>query len=282
LNCYEISEPVLRQWADWIVAHRPSVIEAYADAIADLSRYVQVHGITLPSPRGIITSAGVLSEQMRHSLTATFRAPVLNRYGSREVGDVACSCLSETALHISELSYFVEVVDPEGRSCSPGTEGDVLVTLLSNYTMPLIRYRIEDRAALSAEPCSCGRVTRRLITVCGRRNDYLIAGDGTQINGTALTTLLYPVAGIRRFQYRQTSKDVVLSIVLADAGAQATLSRELEPIVVRARQLLRGIELTLAFVDHIPPSASGKHRYILNDLQPRPTATRATSADSPR
>jgi phenylacetate-CoA ligase len=207
---------------------------------------------------------------MRDALTATFRAPVLNRYGSREVGDVACSCLRGTGLHISELSYFVEVVDSQGRGCSLGTEGDVLVTLLSNYTMPLIRYRIEDRAAWATEPCSCGRITRRLLTVYGRRNDYLLARDGTHINGTALTTLLYPVSGIRRFQYRQARQGVVLSIVPADAGAEADLTRELQPVLARARQLLRGLELSLVFVDHIPPSASGKHRYILNDLQSQP------------
>ena len=272
LNCYEISDDVLRQWAEWIVAHRPSVIEAYADAIADLSRYVRARGIRLPRPRGIITSAGVLTEQMRDVVTATFRAPVLNRYGSREVGDVACSCLSENGLHISELSYFVEVVDANGEGCAMGTEGDVLVTLLSNYTMPLIRYRIEDRAAWASAPCSCGRITRRLVTVFGRRNDYLVARDGTHINGTALTTLLYSVAGIRRFQYRQTRDGVVLSIVPAQAGGEPALRRELEPLMVRARQLLRGTELGLGFVDQIPPSPSGKHRYIINDLQSQPPA----------
>jgi phenylacetate-CoA ligase len=272
LNCYEISNDTLRQWVDWITAHCPSIVEGYADALSDLSQYVLDRGIALPRPRGVITGAGVLSPQMRKTIARAFRAPVLNRYGSREVGDIACSCLDDTALHVDELSYVVEIVDSTGGACAPGVEGDVLVTVFSNHTMPLIRYRIEDRAAWTNSACACGRLTRRLLTVAGRRNDYLVAADGTHINGTALTTLLYPVAGIRRFQYRQTRDAVVLSIVTAEAASEVTVRRDLEPILPRANQLLRGTPLRVEFVESISPSPSGKHRYILNELRGQPPA----------
>ena len=78
---------------------------------------------------------------------------------------------------------------------------------------------------------------------------------------------------IRRFQYRQTQDNVVLSIVPINAGSEATLTRDLEPILLRARQLLRGTELRLAFVDRIPPSRSGKHRYIINDVSVQPPSS---------
>ena len=269
LNCYEIDTAALQSWTAWIQRHTPSVIEAYADAMFDLSRYVLARGIRVPSPRGIITSAGVLTEQMRAVIVEAFRAPVINRYGSREVGDVGCSCLSDTGIHISERSYLIEILDEAGSPCAPGVEGNIVVTLFPNRTMPLIRYRIEDRAAWASGPCACGRNSRRLVTVLGRRNDFLLAADGTHINGTALTTLLYPVEGIHRFQYRQTAEGVFLSIVPRVGCDSELLKSQLEPLAERARRLLRGTPLKLTLVAQIPMSRSGKHRYVVNEIAMR-------------
>jgi phenylacetate-CoA ligase len=245
------------------------VIEAYADAMFDLSRYVLARRVRMPTPRGIITSAGVLTDQMRTTIVEAFRAPVINRYGSREVGDVGCSCLSGTGIHISERSYLVEILDETGSPCAAGVEGNVVVTLFPNRTMPLIRYRIEDRAAWASEPCACGRNSRRLVTVLGRRNDFLVAADGTHINGTALTTLLYTVEGIHRFQYRQNPEGVVLSVVPRADCDSNVLEAQLKPLAERARQLLRGIPVTVKLVAQIPVSRSGKHRYVVNEVAMR-------------
>ena len=267
LNCYEVSDDVLEGWVDEIRRHPPAVIEAYADAMFDLSRYALRHRRTLPRPRGIITSAGVLTDERRQAIQEAFGGcPVINRYGSREVGDVGCSCLADTPIHVSELMYFVEVVDEQGRACAPGEEGDVLVTLFANRSMPLIRYRIEDRAAWAAGECSCGRVSKRLLTVFGRQSDFLVASDGTRINGTALTTLLYWVPNLRRFQFRQVQRDRVRILVEPeDPAGTETLRAAMAPPLAKARQLLRGTEIDLE-VGPIAPSPSGKYRYIVNEL----------------
>jgi phenylacetate-CoA ligase len=267
LNCYEVSDDVLEGWVEEIRRHPPAVIEAYADAMFDLSRYALRHRRALPRPRGIITSAGVLTEERRQAIQEAFGGcPVLNRYGSREVGDVGCSCVDETPIHVSELMYFVEVVDAQGRRCAPGEEGDVLVTLLANRSMPLIRYRIEDRAAWADGPCSCGRVSRRLLTVFGRQSDFLIATDGTRINGTALTTLLYWVPNLRRFQFRQVERERVrILLEPEDPSRTDDLRAAMAAPLGKARQLLRGADIEVA-VGPIAPSPSGKYRYIVNEL----------------
>ena len=63
LNCHQISEPVLATLASWIGEYGPSVIEAYADALADLSRFALAGRMRLKPPRGIITSQGVLTSR---------------------------------------------------------------------------------------------------------------------------------------------------------------------------------------------------------------------------
>jgi phenylacetate-CoA ligase len=267
LDCYQLSSAVMEEWLALIERRPPSIIEAYADALAEFSEYLLSRGRRVPTPRGIIASAGVLTDRKRDLMTRAFGCPVLNRYGSREVGDVACSCTADHAMHVCELTYYVELVDDDGNACSPGMEGNVLVTLFSNLTMPLIRYRIQDRAIWADGPCRCGRTSRRLLTVLGRENDYLVAGDGTRINGTALTTLLYGVDGILRFQYIQKSRDTVtLAVAPQDGASQQMIREELRAPMERLVSLLGGCRVELTFVRDIEPCKSGKYRYVINQL----------------
>jgi len=95
---------------------------------------------------------------MREKVEEVFGCPVYNRYGSREVGDIAGECKYHQGLHVLPWGSYVEIVDEAGNLVEPGVEGRILVTCLTNYAMPLIRYDIGDRGALAGEfKCPCGR-----------------------------------------------------------------------------------------------------------------------------
>jgi len=267
LNCCSIDDEVIHKWIDGINTTRPTLIEAYADAIYELSRCINSEGLYVVRPRAIITSAAVLTPYMRETITKAFNCPVLNRYGSREVSDVACSCLSSNELHINEFSHYIEVVDENGNPCEPGVEGNILVTLLRNYTMPLIRYRIEDRGVWATGTCPCGRTTRRLLGVTGRQFDFLQAADGTKIHAAPFVYLLFPVSSIRRYQYRQTGKThITLAVVPAAGYDKEAIMQDIRLPLKHVRSLLPGISVEVAIVDEIIPGKSGKLRYILNEV----------------
>jgi phenylacetate-CoA ligase len=67
------------------------------------------------------------------------------------------------AHHIQSEVCLVEVVDQNGRPCQPGEVGEVAITTLHNFVMPLIRYATGDLArnlqGLDGRPgpCACGR-----------------------------------------------------------------------------------------------------------------------------
>jgi phenylacetate-CoA ligase len=275
LNCYETTDEILEGWIEVINRVRPSVIEAYVDAIFELSKYVLANNRAIFRPKGIITSAGVLTEARRIAIESAFCARVYNRYGSREVANVACSCFKNNELHVNEAWCHLEIVDDDGQPCATGEEGDILVTLFHNRTMPLIRYRIEDRGVWAdGFVCACGRKTRRLATVVGRRNDFLIALGDKKINGTALTTLLYGVPGIRRYQYHQDANGTVTLLVELFPDAQATKTRKaLDPLIAQLRRLLGGRQVELKITETVLPSKSGKYRYVVNDMVNSASAT---------
>ncbi len=267
LSCFRMSEEQIDSWIDIVQRRRPSIIEAYVDAIYHVSRTILERGIQIESPRGIVTGAGVLTPQMREVIEQAFGCPILNRYGSREVADMACSCPCGPELHVSEQMYVLEIVDETGSPCQPGIEGDVLVTLLTNYTMPLIRYKIEDRASWADGDCKCGRATRRLVSVAGRSTDYLLASDGTRVNGVGLNHITFSTPGLRKFQFRQIDRQCVQLIVVPNACVSAKeLRRNLDPTLNRITRLLGDVEIKVRIADEIDPSRSGKNRYVINDL----------------
>ncbi|HET9314085.1 MAG TPA: AMP-binding protein [Vicinamibacteria bacterium] len=274
LNCYRITDELLDEWIGRIDTLRPTLIEAYVDAMYELAVRVNKAGRKVHRPRGIITSAGVLTERATEAITQAFGCPILNRYGSREVSNVACSCGTGRGLHVNDPFTYVEVVDDAGEPCPPGVEGTILITLFANRTMPLLRYRIEDRGVWDDGPCPCGRTSRRLASIAGRTNDHLLAADGTRINGVALTTytaltaLMHKANGIRLFQYRQTERGrVTLAVVPVPEADPVALTRALGDAVAGIEPMLRGLKVDVQVESDIAPSGSGKFRFIRNEIK---------------
>jgi phenylacetate-CoA ligase len=90
-----------------------------------------------------------------------------------------------------------------------GVPGEVVVTTLGIEGMPLLRYRTGDIAALHAEPCSCGRKSKRLGPIIGRK------GQMIKYRGTTL----YPPA---IFDVLNEASQVTGYVVEVFSGAQGT------------------------------------------------------------
>ena len=66
-------------------------------------------------------------------------------------------CDRHEGLHLSSFNHYVEILKEDGTEARDGEMGELVITVLTNYTMPLIRYRIGDMAIQTYAECSCGR-----------------------------------------------------------------------------------------------------------------------------
>lgn len=268
LSAYQASQEDQRDWVRAINEEQPRLILAYVESIYELAEFIEREGLEVHSPETVMTSAGTLDPKMREVISRVFDAPVLNRYGSREVGDIACSCREEDGLHVTPLNHYVEILDEDGTPVDPGEVGHVVVTSLTNRAMPLLRYRIGDMAAISKTPCACGRPWPVLEAVTGRRTDVFVAPDGSRVYGGYFRKLLYHEPWVKRFQFVQEQEDrILLRVVPAGTQAQAKRayeesSQELEAEVQEV--MGEATTLEVAFVDRIERSSSGKHRYTIS------------------
>jgi phenylacetate-CoA ligase len=265
-NAFMMTPDKMRAYLAELNQNPPRLIIAYAQSIYELVQFAEKEGIPTRPQVAIMTSAGTLHPWMREKIEAAFQCRVFNRYGSREVGDIASECEAHAGLHVFPSGNYVEIVDDQGHPLPNGEEGNILVTNLYNYAMPLIRYYIGDRGVLSrSDRCACGRQGQILERISGRNVEMFRKKDGTLVDGLFFNHFLYYKEWVQKFQVVQKDYErVVFKIQKTEKNYQ---DWELEEIRQKTRVVMGdGCEVSFEFVDDIPPSRSGKYSYTISEV----------------
>lgn len=277
LNTFNMPPERMKDYAKVINQRKPVQITAYVDSLHEFARFVEQEGLEIWSPKAILSAAGVLHPHVRETIERVFRCPVFNRYGSREVGDIACECVGHNGLHISLPTQYVEIIRPDGSPTAPGEIGEVLVTSLVNYAMPIIRFRVGDMAAWSTSKCSCGRHWPTLEQIAGRVTDTFISSDGNEIHGQYFAFLFYFQDWTRKFQIIQEQLDYIRILIVPKDTVRdphRTYSDKLAEIAAKMRVVMgEGCRVEFEFVQDIESSASGKYRYTISKVDRDRAAT---------
>ena len=269
LNSYRMSNETLRAYVEKINSFKPVQILAYVESIYELSKFIERENLSIYSPHAIMTSAGTLLPHMRQKIEKVFNTSVFNRYGSREVGDIACECNLHKGLHVSAPTHYLEILREDGTAADAGEIGEIVITLLTNYSMPLIRYRIGDMGMWAKEPCSCGRGWPVLAEVTGRVTDNFRSKDGTIIYGGYVRQLLYYRDWIRKYQIIQEDYNLISILIVASEQKQDLreyYARELGEIAEKIKIVMGDCRVEYVFVNDIAPAQSGKFRYTISKV----------------
>ncbi|MBR4224066.1 MAG: phenylacetate--CoA ligase family protein [Oscillospiraceae bacterium] len=215
-------------------------------------------------PDVVITGGELLTDEIRRKLEDKFGCYVQTHYSCTEGGEIACEC-SEGHLHINEDHTILEPVDKDYAPVGSGVMSDmVLLTNLSNFVQPFIRYVLTDRVIVHDEKCACGRSTRWL-EIEGRTDDILVFSGGVKIAPMSLYKVLEEVKSIRRFQLVQTTPDAVSLRIISDDrdGAFAAAEHDLTEFFAS-----KGLHIDISLSDE-PPQAnkvSGKFKHIYSEI----------------
>jgi len=265
LNSFKMSEEDMMQYVDIINMNKPILIEAYVQSIYEFSKFITENKLNIHSPKGVIASAGTLYPDQKKLIEEVFNTKVYNRYGSREVGDMACSCEKDEGLHLNVFDHYIAILNNNLEPCKSEEIGQIYVTTLNNYVMPLIRYKIGDMAVpADDEQCSCGRGLPLIKQVVGREGSMIKTEKGV-FDSTALTTSFYYFESIKKYQVVQKQMEyIVINIVLTDDKLWKT-----EKIFIESKlKNILGNSVTFDFqiVKEIEPSKSGKYLYFISKV----------------
>ena len=160
-------------------------------------------------------------------------------------------------------------MDDEGKQAEPGKPGNIIVTLLTNYTMPLIRYKIADRGILSEKACSCGRGFPLLEQVKGRMRSVFRNKQGDLIDGGSFIRLFYFRENIKQFQVIQESlEQITINIVLKNKKQSKIVEKDFLEINESIKKIMKSdITIKYNLVEFINPTSSGKYGYVFSKVK---------------
>lgn len=268
INTYTMTEESLRSSCEELARFGPELVVAYRSSAVLFARFMLREGLDPPpSLRGLQSSAEVLTAGDRRLLQEAFGCDVFDRYGCRETGVVAHECEAHAGLHTFPTLNIVEVVDSDDRPVPDGCSGRVLITNLTNYAMPFIRYEVGDLGVTAAgdEPCPCGRSTPRLETILGRSWDTIVTPSGRMVCGGFFEDYVLDSDCIEQFQVVQESLHHLRIDLVPRPGA------DIEALQSGWRDWIhetcdRDLSITFNECDRIDTGQSGKLRTAISEI----------------
>lgn len=262
LNTFVMSESIMWEYIKRLNSFKPKFIKAYVHSIYDLSKFINKNKIKIDFAPVIHCTTGPLYPEMRAEIKKAFNnAHVYNFYGSREVSAIATEVIGKDGLFVLYDNVFIEILDENNMPVKKGEEGEIVVTTLNNFYMPLLRYKIGDRA-IKGDDLEFGSL--KLDSVIGRTLGVIHKSDGTKIDGQFFTTLFFNKKGIKNFQLTQkTISDLQLNVVKSDDYNQ----NELDAIIKRIHQELGDVKIKVDFCDKIDLTSTGKIMYVYSEIE---------------
>lgn len=185
---------------DLCASRNPTYLQMGPSIAFELARYAIKSGNRRLRPQLILTLGSAVTEEMRETVLEGLGAKMIDRYSCEETGYIALQCPRHNHLHVISPTTLVEIVDDEGRECSPGKPGRVLLTGMQSYGMPLIRYDIGDLAEWGGG-CDCGITLPVIRKVWGRTRHMLSNPDGTRSYVTLYARDFDDVPGLEEYRF---------------------------------------------------------------------------------
>jgi phenylacetate-CoA ligase len=255
ISAYEYTATELDAWADTVRRYRPVLLHGYTSILTELARHVIARGIAMPrSLKGVYPTAEVLDDSQRELMEHAFGCKVFNQYGSREIPNIACECRHGNMHVFSDMVYLESLRDGDGDR--------LIVTSLTNRLMPFIRYDIGDSGRMLDGECDCGWPFPLMAMGMCRRNDLIRTRDGRTFHPAYFNRLLYGLTQIAQYQFVQESPERLVLNVVAPEPLDESVAAGMRQSI--ARDVDARMAFHLNYVDDIPRTASGKHRFVIS------------------
>ena len=251
LSAYYLSEADLQRYLVHIERFRPRSLYGYSSALELLARSAARERFHCDSIGLSTLTAETATPEMVQAIESAFGAPAVIEYGSGECGVFAHEW-PDRKVHVREDIAMVETrVRDDGQR-------DIIVSVLTNPSFPLLRYEIGDVTDRPLEQPSHGFAT--LNTVVGRSNDFVVTKRGARIHYTQFKHVLDHASDVHRFQVHQHASGFV-SVHLETSASHDRAA------LVRMKATFEtwldgfGVEVISAPLQPLP---TGKYRWLVS------------------
>jgi phenylacetate-CoA ligase len=212
---------------------KPAVIRGYPSVLALISAKMSANGPPGHCPRRIFTDSELLTPTLRRSIETAFKRQVIDIYGTLETDNIAYQCEHHQDYHIAIDAVIMEFIN-NGRPVQPGVTGEIVCTVLGNYAMPFIRYRLNDFGIYSDQSCACGRSFPLMTGLKGRTHDYAVTLEGRLVSSTTLLGEMDRFAAyVEAFQIIQEDTGRFKMVLIPGKNYQETIADRIQSAFMR-------------------------------------------------
>jgi len=265
LDAFNLAAENLDKYVKTLTTFKPKVINTYASVIFTFAEYIKKRGIDTITPHAILTTSDMLYENRRKAIEQAFNCDVFDYYSGRDTTLQAAECQEHFGYHLAVENAVVEFMK-ENEHVAPGETGNLIITDLSNYAMPFIRYDIGDLGVPTDEKCPCGRGLPIMKSLQGRTYDYILTSDGRLLAGIFFHHILvhHEIQGIKEFQIIQEKKDkIIIFIVENEKENTQDINRFISLI---KNNVGEKVDVELKLVSSIQRTSSGKFLHVISKL----------------
>lgn len=244
---------------------KPDIIYGYPSNLTLLALYIREKGITSIRPKMIFSVAEALEPRAKNLIDSIMHVNTCDILGTIELGDIAWQCEKREGYHTSADAVIIEFLK-DGRAARPGEEGRIVCTSLYGYTMPLIRYAVDDICVPSDRICPCGRNLPMMERIQGRANDFIVLPDGQIVASCFLVITMQAFHDIAQYRVVQVEKDRLTVQIVKGKNFGDGNESKLKSEIGKAVHGKIGVEVEV--VENIPRDSSGKIRTVVSHIVP--------------
>jgi len=191
-----------------IIKFQPKLVDGNLSCLRLIAETMADKGIETLGLKVVRSDGEVLDDFTRKFLESSFKCEVFDEYSTWDFGHGAWECKRREGYHIDADLLILEVIR-NNEQVAPGERGEIVVTGLLNYVMPLIRYRVGDIGVLDDEMCSCGRGLPLLKSIEGRIVDCFTLPSGQIVPTKVIMSAVQGTPGVSRYQVVQERRNKV-------------------------------------------------------------------------
>lgn len=240
-SVFKMDDSSIAKYAKFLQGWKPRFLRGYPSSLLLIAQHALRHNWRLPSLKAAFVASEAVPPELREILRAAFGIEIFDHYGQAEISCMFHDCEMHEGMHVDWEYGLVELLP----SSEPGLNR-IIATNLHNTAMPLLRYDTGDLAVGGWERCSCGRTSPIIRGIRGRKDDFLIAKDGSRMASVNLYTYFSKLDEIQRFQLSQNQPGILVvnfTLWCADVNSKRTSLRD---------KIIRELEETTGLSVHVP------------------------------
>lgn len=269
IDCQDLGDEGVRQKLKEIrecSVNGGGMILNYASTLDAFRKYFQKYGFDDAQGcqvYGIVSGSEMLLDITRETLEKAFGSKVVSRYANEENGFLGQDDIVNNVFIPNRADFYYEILKlTSDEPAAMGEIGRIVVTDLYNYAMPFVRYDTGDVGAW-VESEHFGKKVKAIGKFGGRVVDMIFDTNGNLVSPHTVTNSMWEFQGVKQYQFIQKGEKQYIIKLNVDKDS---FTKEDRIRTIFLEKFGHDAEITIKYCNEIPVLASGKRRYIINEM----------------